>query len=73
MSDPTPTPPEDRPGVTYQQAREILAERGIIRSLKTIKRWVYAGVLSRKRITHATGILFRDEVEALADKPDPWD
>ncbi len=65
--------PEDRPGVTYAQARAILADRGIIRSLKTIKRWAYAGILSVKRVTHGTVILFRDEVEALTEKDDPWD
>ena len=76
MTAPTPTPtptPEDRPGVTYAQARALLADRGIVRSLKTIRRWAYAGILSVKRVTHGTVILFRDEVEALAEKEDPWD
>ena len=71
---PAPTPePSDRPGVTYAQARAILEARGIVRSLKTIRRWAYAGILSVKRVTHGTVILFRDEVEALAEKEDPWD
>jgi predicted site-specific integrase-resolvase len=69
----TPSTPTDRPGVTYAQARAILAELGIVRSLKTIKRWAYAGILNVKRVTHGTVILYRDEVEALAKKEDPWD
>jgi predicted site-specific integrase-resolvase len=69
----TPSTSTDRPGVTYAQARAILAELGIVRSLKTIKRWAYAGILNVKRVTHGTVILYRDEVEALAKKEDPWD
>lgn len=71
---PTPTlPPSDRPGVTYEQARAILLERGVDRSIRTLQRWVANGLLTVKRITAGTVILFRDEVEALAQKPNPYE
>jgi predicted site-specific integrase-resolvase len=66
-------PPKDRQGVTYSQAREILAAHGLHRSVKTLRRWVDAGILNVKRITHRTVILFRDEVEALAKKGNPYE
>ncbi|HEX9082943.1 MAG TPA: hypothetical protein VF768_11735 [Holophagaceae bacterium] len=70
------TPPptqDDRPGITIANARAYLAEHGLVRSRRTIYRWLAAGILTRKRITHGTVFLFRDEVEALLDKPNPWD
>lgn len=64
-------PTTERPGISYDQARVILAERGLDRSLRTLQRWVARGILSVKRITSGTVILFRDEVEALVAPDDP--
>ncbi|HJV40008.1 MAG TPA: hypothetical protein VJ528_14310 [Geothrix sp.] len=68
-----PLPPhlEDRPGITYAQAQAILLEKGLERSIRTLQRWVARGVLSVKRITSGTVILFRDEVEALVMPEEP--
>lgn len=67
-----PLPPiEDRPGVTYAQAQAILRDKGLNRSLRTLQRWVKEEILTVKRITAATVILFRDEVEALVSPEDP--
>lgn len=72
MSIPIPTP-SNRPGVTYEEARAILASRGLNRSIRTLERWVSRGILSIKRVTQRTVILFRDEVEALVAPEDPDD
>lgn len=64
-------PPTERPGITYAQAQAILLERGLDRSIRTIQRWVARGVLSVKRVTSGTVILFRDEVEALVMPEEP--
>lgn len=63
----------DRPGVTYKAAQAILEERGLVRSIKTLKRWVRMGILTVKRVTGQTVILFRDEVEALVEPEDDKD
>lgn len=71
MQNPSTLPDDQRPGVTYAQAQEILARHGVDRSIRTLQRWVDTGTLRVKRITHQTVILFRDEVEALAKKDAP--
>lgn len=72
MTNPT-VPPSDRPGITYAQAKALLEGKGLSRSIRTLQRWVSNGILSVKRITAGTVILFRDEVEALAKKPNPYE
>jgi predicted site-specific integrase-resolvase len=67
----TSSHPADRPGMTYEQAKALLRERGLERSIRTLQRWVSQGILSVKRITSGTVILFRDEVEALITPEDP--
>lgn len=69
----TALPPSDRPGVTYEQARALLAARGVVRSIRTLQRWVSNGLLTVKRITCRTVILFQDEVEDLAKKGNPYE
>lgn len=64
-------PADDRPGVTYEEARAILARKGLNRSIRTLERWVACGILSIKRVTQRTVLLFRDEVEALVEPEEP--
>ncbi|HEU4951141.1 MAG TPA: hypothetical protein VFT46_04275 [Holophagaceae bacterium] len=71
MQKPSTLPDDQRPGVTYRQAKEILASYGIEVSLRTLKRWRARHILTVKRVTGKTMILFRDEVEALAAAEDP--
>lgn len=71
--EPTTPAPHDRPGITYAQAKALLEEKGLTRSIRTLQRWVSNGILTVKRITAGTVILFRDEVEALARKPNPYE
>lgn len=71
--EPTTPAPNDRPGITYTQAKALLEELGVIRSIRTLQRWKNHGILTVKRITAGTVILFRDEVEALARKPNPYE
>lgn len=73
MQNPATLPDDPRPGVTYRQAREILAQHGVNRSIRTLQRWVAWGILTVKRVTKQTAILFRDEVEAIAKAEDPLD
>lgn len=70
-ANPIPAPAIDRPGITYAEARRILREGGMDRSYRTLKRWVACGILSIKRVTERSIILFRDEVEALLRPEDP--